>query len=98
MKKIALICLLALFPLFAAAASESHGVPKPAEEEIMEYQSKSISEMMSSLAHSTVISALFTVEEGKTNEFGKPINAFAQTWGSVVMFAICFLLLYCVFS
>ena len=94
MKKIALICLLALFPLFAAAASESHGVPKPAEEEIMEYQSKSISEMMSSLAHSTGISALFTVEEGKTNEFGKPINAFAQTWGRVVMFAICFLLLY----
>lgn len=91
MKRILLLLLLLASIGYASVATSE---VKSTEEEIANYHSKSLPEMFTSLYESTGINALFKYEEGLKNEFGKEISPFAQTWGKLLMFAICFVLFY----
>ncbi|MDR2152546.1 MAG: sodium ion-translocating decarboxylase subunit beta, partial [Helicobacteraceae bacterium] len=58
------------------------------------YEAKPLSDMFLGLIDSTGVKALMTPQENVKNEFGKDVSPFAQTWGRLVMFAICFALIY----
>lgn len=96
MKKLflALIATVFVATSFANATTTSTVEVKNAEEEIKNYHSKTLGEMFTALYESTGIKALMTYEEGLKNEFGKEISPFAQTWGKMLMFVICFVLFY----
>lgn len=89
-----LLSLTALLFITSASYATPTGELKSAEEEIMNYESKSIGDMFYSLYESTGLNALFKYEEGLTNEFGKEISPFAQTWGRLLMFMVSFILFY----
>ncbi|MDR0665118.1 MAG: sodium ion-translocating decarboxylase subunit beta [Helicobacteraceae bacterium] len=92
MKKTFIALILAAFACAhsAFAAVETNAT---ANEE-KSYEAKPLGDMFIGLFDSTGIKAFLTPKEGVTNEFGKEVSPFAQTWGRLVMFAICFVLIY----
>ncbi|MGE4295627.1 MAG: sodium ion-translocating decarboxylase subunit beta [Campylobacterales bacterium] len=93
-KLLASLLLLASFLTFSYASAPVGTEVKSAEEEILSYHSKSLSEMFGSLYESTGIKALLTPDPNMVDEYNKPVSAFSQTWGKVLMFFICFALFY----
>lgn len=76
------------------AAQESGGAAQGAQKAEKVYTPKPLSDMFLELSKSTGISALLSPQENVKNEFGKEVGPFAQTWGRLVMFVICFILFY----
>ncbi|GHV03833.1 oxaloacetate decarboxylase subunit beta [Campylobacterota bacterium] len=96
MKKIllSLLLLTALaLPSFALAPSAPQA-SATSESSDNEYVVKSLGDMFIGLLDSTGVKALTVSDPNLKNEFGKPVSPFAQTWGRLVMFLLCFVLLY----
>ncbi|CAD7289357.1 hypothetical protein LMG7974_01475 [Campylobacter majalis] len=60
----------------------------------VEYKEKSMSELFSSFYSSTGIYALLNPDENLKDEKGVKISNFNQSFGRIIMFFVCFLLLY----
>ncbi|HHD77939.1 MAG TPA: sodium ion-translocating decarboxylase subunit beta [Campylobacteraceae bacterium] len=86
---------VSLFLPSVAQAGETHGVSHEngsATEEV--YKEKSISELFSSFYDTTGLKAILNPQEGVKAPDGKEMTLFAQGWGRVIMFIVCFVLLY----
>lgn len=59
-----------------------------------QYQSKTITELFKSFYQTTGLNALLNPKKGVKTSDGKEMTLFAQSAGRVIMFVICFLLLY----
>ncbi|MDR0746729.1 MAG: sodium ion-translocating decarboxylase subunit beta [Helicobacteraceae bacterium] len=60
-----------------------------------EYAAKPLGDMFLGLVESTGVKALLSPDESLTDESGKKTaSAFTQSWGRLIMFAICFALIY----
>jgi len=58
------------------------------------YQPLDFKDMMINFYHTTGINALLQPKEGVVTSQGKPMSAFHQSWGRVIMFGVTFLLFY----
>ncbi|MDR1452077.1 MAG: sodium ion-translocating decarboxylase subunit beta [Helicobacteraceae bacterium] len=95
MKKICLSLLISAFAFSIhafAAAVEINATAQQSGEKV--YESKPLGDMFLGLIDSTGVKALLSPKENVKNEFGKDVGSFAQTWGRIVMFVICFALIY----
>ncbi len=92
-----LIIFFAMFSVNAFAGGSNNNVP--AEEVKHEYESKSLGQLLKSFYHTTGIYAftnprdnIMTAEAHK--EDARPMTHFEQTWGRLIMFAVCLVLFY----
>ncbi|MDR2638748.1 MAG: sodium ion-translocating decarboxylase subunit beta [Helicobacteraceae bacterium] len=95
MRKLFLSALLSAFAFAisaGAAAVEINATTEKGGADV--YEAKPLGDMFLGLIDSTGVKALLTPKENVKNEFGKDVSPFAQTWGRLVMFFICFLLFY----
>ena len=83
-----LLMLFAFNNAFAAAAPVTGSIEKK------EYESKTLSELMSSFYQTTGINALINPKAGVLDAHGKEMSIFAQSSGRIIMVLICFVLLY----
>lgn len=89
-----LISLAVLFPSVASASS-AHGVEAPAAPvEEQPYHSKTIGELFASFYETTGLKAIIDPQEGVKTAHGEEMTLFAQSFGRIIMFVICFVLLY----
>ena len=98
-KKLIVSLLLMLFSLFSVNAFAAGGQSAPAEEVQQEYESKSLGQLLESFYHTTGIYAFTTPREDVMtseahDEDARPMTTFEQTWGRLIMFAVCFALFY----
>jgi len=95
-KKLIVSFLIVCFSFLNLSAAETHAtqdINKTA------YESKSITELLSSLYQSTGINALINPKDGVMTaesdpKYSREMTHFEQTWGRVIMFIIVFLLFY----
>jgi oxaloacetate decarboxylase beta subunit len=88
-----LLVFAVLFPTFSnAGASVDVEFDKEAVQD--EYVSKSVGELFGSFYNSTGLNALISPEEGVKSASGEDMSIFEQSFGRLIMFAICFTLLY----
>jgi oxaloacetate decarboxylase beta subunit len=91
-----LIIFFAIFSLNAFAASSS---AEPVKTEKKEYESKSLGELLNSFYKTTGLYAFTTPRDSVMTseshaEDSRPMTHFEQTWGRLLMFAICLVLFY----
>ncbi len=58
------------------------------------YEARSIGYMFSGLYERTGIKAFLEPDASATDVYGEPVDPFYQTWGRLIMFAVCFVLFY----
>ena len=91
-----LIIFFAIFSLNAFASSESI---EPIKTEKKEYESKSLGQLLESFYETTGVYAFITPRDNVMtaeahSEDARPMTHFEQTWGRLIMFAICLVLFY----
>ncbi|QKF82015.1 glutaconyl-CoA decarboxylase subunit beta [Halarcobacter ebronensis] len=101
-KKVVAFILLLFFALFTtnSFANSTHEVANESAQEVKhEYKPKSITELMASFYETTGINAILnpsddvmTAEPNPAD--ARPMTAFEQSWGRIIMFAIVILLFY----
>ncbi len=97
MKKILFSILLSLafiYPTLLSAASVSSEEVSLEAKEVSAYEPKSVSELFDSFFKTTGISAIFNPQDGVKTAHGEDMSKFSQSFGRIIMFGICFLLLY----
>ncbi|CAI8214387.1 MAG: Oxaloacetate decarboxylase beta chain [Arcobacter lacus] len=92
MKKSFISILLLLATVFSFSANAA-SVPVEATEQA-EYQSKTMSELVSSFYDTTGLKALLEPQEGLKGPHGEELTVFAQSGGRILMILICFVLFY----
>lgn len=98
-KKFIVSLLLMLFSLFSVNALAAGGQEAPAKEVQEEYHAKSLGQLLESFYHTTGIYAFTTPRDDVMtseahDEDARPMTTFEQTWGRLIMFAVCFALFY----
>ena len=98
-KKIVISLLIMFFSAFAFNLNASDAHTSEVQTEKKEYQSKTLSELVSSFYDTTGIKALITPnDEVMTDEpiagNSRPMSNFEQTWGRIIMFIIVGVLFY----
>lgn len=100
-KKLIVPMLILFFSLFSinAFASSSEPVETTKEEVNHEYNAKSLGQLLESFYKTTGIYAFTTPRDDVMTseahkEDARPMTSFEQTWGRLIMFAICLILFY----
>lgn len=98
-KKFIVSLLLMLFSLFSVNSFAAGGQEAPAKEVQEEYHAKSLGQLLDSFYHTTGIYAFTTPRDDVMTaeahaEDARPMTTFEQTWGRLIMFAVCFALFY----
>ncbi len=94
MKKI-IFLILSICAFSMLQASTAIDTNQPSVEKTQQsHEVRSIGEMFSNFYKTTGIYAFLNPKEGATNALGEPMSKFAQSWGRLIMIAICFLLFY----
>jgi len=94
-----LILFFSMFTLNAFASSDAGHAKPQVKEEKKEYVSKSITELLGSFYKTTGINAIINPTEDvmtseSHSEDARKMTFFEQTWGRILMVAICFTLFY----
>jgi len=97
-KKIISVILMMFISLFSVNAFASSAATETTTEEV-EYQSKTLSELVGSFYKTTGLNALINPQDDVMtseahDEDARPMTTFEQTWGRVIMFIIVGLLFY----
>ncbi|RUM65479.1 MAG: sodium ion-translocating decarboxylase subunit beta [Sulfurospirillum sp.] len=87
-----LTTLILLSPVSLSASEQHTEVPKT--EQTQKYHPKSVTELFQSFLKTTGLYAMLFPQEGAKAADGTEMTLFAQSAGRVIMFLICFLLLY----
>jgi oxaloacetate decarboxylase beta subunit len=87
---------LVLFTLFTVFSVNSFAASTPVEvtEEKKEYESKSLGQLFDSFYSTTGLKAILEPQEGLKGPHGEELTPFAQSFGRIIMFGICFMLFY----
>ncbi|QEP34515.1 sodium ion-translocating decarboxylase subunit beta [Malaciobacter pacificus] len=87
---------LVLFTLFTVFSVNSFAASTPVEvtEEKKEYESKSLGQLFDSFYSTTGLKAILEPHEGLKGPHGEELTPFAQSFGRIIMFGICFMLFY----
>ena len=100
-KKLIASMLILFFALFSVNAFASSNQQAPAEKEEVhhEYQEKTLVQLLESFYKTTGIYAFTTPRDNVMTseahaEDARPMTHFEQTWGRLIMFAVCLLLFY----
>ncbi len=98
-KKLMASMLIIFFAIFSLNAFASSNTAEPVKTEKKEYESKTLSELLSSFYKTTGIYAFTTPRDTVMTseahaEDARPMTHFEQTWGRLLMFAICLVLFY----
>ncbi|MCH9813954.1 MAG: sodium ion-translocating decarboxylase subunit beta [Epsilonproteobacteria bacterium] len=88
-----ILALAVLFPSFANAGGGATSEVAVAEE-VVPYESKSMGELFGSFYNKTGLNAIINPKEGIKTAHGDEMSVFAQSFGRIIMFIICFVLLY----
>ncbi len=90
-----IVAFFTLLALSTAAAASTPAQPAAAEEaQEQTYEPKSVSKLIESFWNTTGLNAIINPKEGVKTAEGKDMSIFAQSFGRVMMFAICLLLFY----
>ena len=98
-KKLMASMLIIFFAIFSLNAFASSTDVEAVKTEKKEYESKSIGELLNSFYKTTGIYAFITPRDNVMTaeahaEDARPMTHFEQTWGRLIMFAICLVLFY----
>ncbi len=98
-KKLMASMLIIFFAIFSLNAFASSSAAEPVKTEKKEYESKSLGELLNSFYKTTGLYAFTTPRDGvmtseSHSEDARPMTHFEQTWGRLLMFAICLVLFY----
>lgn len=87
---------LILFTLFAVFSVNSFAASAPVDvsEEKKEYEAKSMSQLVDSFYSTTGLKAILNPQEGLKGPHGEELTPFAQSFGRIIMIAICLVLFY----
>ena len=87
---------LILFTLFAVFSVNSFAASAPAEVpgEKKEYEAKSMAQLVDSFYSTTGLKAILNPQEGLKGPHGEELTTFAQSFGRIIMIAICLILFY----
>jgi oxaloacetate decarboxylase beta subunit len=96
MKKFLLSFAIFFAIFFPTLSSAGASVTSEFDEKAVqtEYESKSVSELFGSFYNSTGLNALISPKDGVKSASGEDMSIFEQSFGRLIMFAICFTLLY----
>mgnify|MGYP005996388169 FL=1 len=92
MKKSFISILLLLATVFSFSANAASVAVEATEQ--VEYQSKTMSELVASFYDTTGLKALLEPQEGLKGPHGEELTVFAQSGGRILMILICFILFY----
>lgn len=98
-KKIMASMLIIFFAIFSLNAFASSSTEQPVKTEKKEYESKTLVELLNSFYKTTGLYAFTTPRDSVMTseshaEDARPMTHFEQTWGRLIMFAICLVLFY----
>lgn len=98
-KKLMASMLIIFFAIFSLNAFASSTAAEPVKTEKKEYESKTLGELLNSFYKTTGIYAFTTPRDTVMTseahaEDARPMTHFEQTWGRLLMFAICLVLFY----
>lgn len=98
-KKLLSLLFLVMVSFFTTSLSASSSAVETTPTEKKEYESKSLTELVSSFYHTTGIYAFLNPQDGVMTSEPHPQDAramthFEQSWGRIIMFGIVFILFY----
>ncbi len=93
MKKNLFLILFTLFAVFSVNSFAASAPVEPAGEK-KEYEAKSMSQLVDSFYSTTGLKAILNPQEGLKGPHGEELTTFAQSFGRIIMIAICLVLFY----
>ncbi len=90
------VSLTLVLPSFlnAGGTAVHEEVTKTAVSQDDAYEHKTVTELFKSFYHTTGLNAIFNPKEGVKAADGQEMTTFAQSGGRIIMFIVCFILLY----